>query len=336
MNKIILSFSLFLCLFGCANQKHKLEINDSVATTAAIGDSAREVAAEESAPAVVYRSTDAGISWTSFANGIPNDATASSFLVMGDRIFATTDYHGIYSIKEGEQQWKRVDDDLPEDIDINDIAAIGNTLVIGTLRHGIMLSKNNGKNWSYPAGKINNTAIRRFYAKGNTLLAGADNGIHKSLDNGNTWQHAWKGVQTNGFTELNDKIYAGLMNGSVMSEDRGTSWKYIYEPHALHDISNDGESIYAMTLGAGLKKSSNDGRTWEDVNGGFGPTNFYTFEVKRFGSRLYAAQWHGIYTSANGGKNWMRIKTGLPDSTAFTTLEVTQSGLIAGIGLRKK
>jgi hypothetical protein len=30
------------------------------------------------------------------------------------------------------------------------------------------------------------------------------------------------------------------------------------------------------------------------------------------------------------------IKDGLPDSTAFSTLEATPWGLIAGIGLRKK
>jgi photosystem II stability/assembly factor-like uncharacterized protein len=337
MIKFILAVGIGLCLFGCVNQKDKLESNfDSVVTTTPPADYPANIASQQSTPAVIYRSADGGMSWFSFATGIPDEANASSFLVIGDEIFATTDYHGIYSVREGEKQWKRIDEDLPKNTDINDIAFIGNTLVIGTQRHGVIISKNKGKNWSFPAVKINNTQMRSFYANGNALFAGADNGIHQLLDNGNTWEHVWKGVQTNGFTELNGKLYAGLMNGAIMSQDHGASWKYIYEPHTLHDISNDGESIYAMTLGAGLKKSNNNGLTWEDVNDGFGTLNFYTFEVKRYGNRLFAAQWHGIYTSANGGKNWMRISNGLPDSTAFTTLEVTRSGLIAGIGLRKK
>lgn len=336
MNKIIWAFCVYYCTVACTSREGKLmENHEQIAKTAGQTMQPEQDTVRQNTVAVIYRSTDAGFSWTPFDNGIPRDATASSYLLTGDRIFATTDYHGIYSIREAETDWERVDEDLPEDIDINDIALTGNTLVIGTLRHGVLLSKNNGRNWSYPTVAINNTQIRSFYAKGNTLLAGADNGIHQSLDNGNTWQHVWKNVQTNGFTELSGKIYAGLMNGAAMSEDNGANWKYIYQPHTLHDISNDGESIFAMTLGSGLKKTSNNGLSWENVNDGFGTLNFYTFDVKRFGNRLFAAQWHGIYTSANGGKNWMRIKNGLPDSTAFTTLEVTTTGLIAGIGLRK-
>jgi hypothetical protein len=91
-----------------------------------------------------------------------------------------------------------------------------------------------------------------------------------------------------------------------------------------------------MTLGAGLKKSNNDGLTWESVNAGMGTLNLYTFEIKHFNNKLFAAQWYGIYESGDWGRNWGLIKNGLPDSTAFTTLETTMNGLIAGIGLRKK
>lgn len=285
---------------------------------------------------VIYSSVDGGRTWNPFDNGVPKDATVSSFLILDDRIIASTDYHGIYSIQDGENVWKRLDDDLPDNIDINTISAIGNTLVIGTLNHGVLISKNKGKNWSYPTIQISNTHIRSFYKKGNVIFAGADNGIFQSVDNGNTWTHLWKGVQVNGFTELKGKIYAALMNGAVMSNDNGKSWKYVYKPHTLHDISTDGVSIYAMTLGDGLKKSSDDGLTWESVNNGLGTSNLYTFELKGYGNKIFAAQWHGIYVSDNFGKSWSLIKNGLPDSTAFTTLEPSKRGLITGIGLRKK
>ncbi len=156
------------------------------------------------------------------------------------------------------------------------------------------------------------------------------------MDNGNTWRQVYRGVQVNGFTELNYNIYAGVMNGAIMTNDEGLNWRYIYQPHTLHDISNDGESVYAMTLGDGLLKSKNDGMTWENVNNGLGTSNLYTFEVKNINKGLFAAQWNGIYYSNNGGKSWQLIKRGLPDSTAFTTLETTGFGLIAGIGLRKR
>jgi len=285
---------------------------------------------------VIYSSVDGGRSWMPFDNGIPHDATVSSFHIQDDLILAATDFNGIYSIRAGEMQWKRIDAGLSENIDINVISVIENTLIIGTHRHGILISKNNGKNWTNPAKQISGTSVRSLHAKGRILFAGTDNGIYRSMDNGNTWEHIWKGVQVNGFTEMNNMLFAAVMNGAIKSGNDGMNWEYVYKPNALHDISNDGENIYAMTLGAGLKKSGNQGITWESANNGLGTFNLYTFEIKKFQNKLFAAQWYGIYSSEDRGRNWKLIRNGLPDSTAFTTLETTKNGLIAGIGLRKK
>ena len=51
---------------------------------------------------IIYHSVDGGRTWMSFDNGIPFDATVSSFLVINNEIFATTDNHGIYLIKDGQ------------------------------------------------------------------------------------------------------------------------------------------------------------------------------------------------------------------------------------------
>ena len=247
----------------------------------------------------------------------------SAFLVTDENILASTDTNGIYSVKDGQSEWQRIDENLPPDIDINTISIIRNILIIGTFRHGILISKDYGKSWIYPVNNII-SPVRCMYAKENILFAGADDGIYKSADTGNQWDHIRKGVQVNGFTELNNDIYAALMNGAVKTSDNGQNWEYVYKPHTLHDISSDGQSIYAMTLGAGLRKSDNAGMTWRDAKFGMGTTNLYTFEVKKYSTRLYAAQWYGIYTSDNQGLSWRLIKDGLPDSTAFSTLETTK------------
>ncbi|WP_276371594.1 sialidase family protein [Chryseolinea sp. H1M3-3] len=285
---------------------------------------------------VIYISSDGGKTWMPFDNGIPEDATVSSFLVVDDKIFATTDYDGVYSSREGDREWRRIDENLPDNVDVNAISTLQNVFVIGTRKHGVMISKDNGRHWDNPVVQINNTAVRTLHATGNTLFAGADNGIYRSFDNGNTWQHVWKDIQVNGFTEMNNTIYAAVRNGAVMTRDNGANWQYVYQPHTLHDISTDGQRIYAMTLGDGLQKSDNSGLAWENANNGLGKQKLYTFEVKRFNNKIFAAQWDGIYASEDWGKSWSLIKNGLPDSTAFTTLEATRSGLIAGIGLRKK
>ena len=151
-----------------------------------------------------------------------------------------------------------------------------------------------------------------------------------------SWKQVYKEVQTNGFTVLNNKIYAALMNGAIVTHNEGTNWKYIYKKRALHDMSNDGESVYAMTLGDGLLESKDDGLTWENINSGFGVTKWYTFDVKNIDNQLFAAQWRGVYSMDKSGNTWQIIKNGLPDSTVFSTLKAASFGLIAGIGLRKK
>ncbi len=287
-------------------------------------------------PAIIYRSTDAGRTWMPYASGIPQEATVSSFIAVGNTTYATTDTHGIYVIKEGEASWHRIDTDLPENVDINAIALLNDVLFIGTYKNGILVSRNNGINWEQSSFSMSHTPIRCLISYSNLVFAGTDDGIYKSTDSGTTWTHVYKEVQTNGFTIFNNKIYAALMNGALMTSDEGATWHYIYKPLTLHDISNDGENVYAMTLGGGLLKSKNDGLTWENINIGFGEIKWYTFDVKNADNQLFAAQWHGIYSMAMNGTHWQIIKNGLPDSTAFSTLEVTPSGLIAGIGLRKK
>lgn len=180
-------------------------------------------------PSVIYRSTDGGKHWTSFDNGIPNDATVSSFLVAGNKILSSTDHHGIFVIHQGESQWQRIDQDLPQGIDINAITSIGNSLVIATLRHGILISTNGGKNWIYPSMKIKDVPFRCLLTKGSLLFAGADDGIYISSDRGHTWKQIYKDVQVNGFTVQGHQIYAALMNGAIATPDNGTTWKSVWK-----------------------------------------------------------------------------------------------------------
>ncbi len=317
-----------LVFVGCANEK-PTDVSDTISRPEGRHISNNTVE-------VIYLSTDGGSSWRPYAKGIPPRATVVAFHIMEKTIYTITNDNRIYSIKEGLENWLPVDNDLPANIDINAIISMGEVFILGTSGDGIFISSNNCRNWQNPARSFFSTPIRSLFAVNNTLLAGTDIGIYKSTDYGRTWSHTYKGGQVNGFTEVNDKIYAALVNGGALSVDAGSNWRYIYRPHTLHDISDDGESIYAMTLGAGLMKTKNDGLTWELVNKGLGTYNLYTFEIKNINSKLFAAQWYGIYSSNDGGKNWAIVKDGLPDSTAFTTLEVFGSNLIAGIGGRKE
>ena len=206
--------------------------------------------------------------------------------------------------------------------------------MIGTLKQGAFISTDGGLNWKPASQNINYTPIRAFIKSENKIIAGTDAGFFESHDWGNSWAHVFGEMQILGFTALNHKIYAAAYNGALMSEDEGLSWKYIYESDALHDIANDGTYIYAMTIGQELLQTKNDGMSWENAQNGLTrPANYYTNELKNIGEDIFSAQWIGIYHSSDNAKKW-KLLDNLPTATAFSTLEITDFGIISGISIR--
>ncbi|MEO1513438.1 MAG: hypothetical protein AAFV95_00450 [Bacteroidota bacterium] len=288
----------------------------------------------EEDPAVLYKSSDLGTNWTPFAKGIPKEATVSGIKQAGEKVYISTDYHGVFVISDGQDAWTSLQIDVPMGLDINCIEVEKDRILIGTFGHGVFLSTDGGSTWKRPAQNIVDVPIRAFAKSGARLYAGTDAGIYESVDLGNTWSPVFGKLQILGFTSLNGKLYAAAQNGALLCEGEPSNWKYIYEGDALHDIGNDGEYIYAMTIGQRLLKTKNDGVSWEAAQNGIAwPTNYYTNELQHIGTDVFSAQWIGVYHSSDHGNNW-RILNGLPDSTAFSTLEVTDMGMMAGISIR--
>lgn len=329
IHSIILRLVIFILLitsFGCQQKNINQEL-DSSSSMEAVKTSAAKP------PAVLYRSIDLGKTWSRFANGIPADATLSGIKQDGNKIYVTTDDHGVFISKDGLDNWMSLNSEALKGMDINCIEVDANNLVIGTLNQGVFISKDGGVSWS-PSKENIKSQIRAFIKSGEALYAGTDAGIFVSVDMGNIWKPIFGKMQILGFTSLNEKIYAATQHGAVMLDEDPSSWKSIYKGDALHDIGNDGKYIYAMTIGQQLLKTQNDGVRWENAQNGITyPANFYTNELQYIGNDIFSAQWIGIYHSQNNGESWKKL-TGLPDATAFSTLEVTDYGIIAGISIR--
>ncbi|GAB5550588.1 MAG: hypothetical protein Sapg2KO_01790 [Saprospiraceae bacterium] len=286
-------------------------------------------------PAVIYRTLDQGESWTTFADGLPSNATISGFTTFKDQVWASTDFHGLFVSNKGENNWKSRNNGLPTNIDVNTIMTSKQNLVIGTLNKGIFYSTDGGQNWQASKTDLSTIPIRAFIINKDKIIAGTDAGFYTSDDDGQSWTHLFGNQQILGITELDNKLYAAVFNGAMMSKNDGQTWEYIYRGDALHDISHDGTYIYAMTLGQALQRTKDDGQSWEIANDGMGTYNLYTFELKHFDTQQFAAQWIGIYNSKNHGNSWSLVDGPWPDSTAFGTLEITPYGLLAGVAMRK-
>jgi len=279
----------------------------------------------------VYRSKDGGKTWFSFSTGLPEDAAINGFLETGGHLYIATEAHGVF-VNRGGENWEDIGRLLPVGIDVNAIEVSEGLVVIGTSRHGIFSLKTGSPVWQHHAGALDKIPTRGLHAFQGKLFAATDTGIYRSGNRGQSWEPVHAGVQINGFASTGHKIYAAAMNGALLSEDGGSTWQYIYRPLALHDIATDGTRVFAMTLGDGLLASTNDGLFWQHVNTGLGRR--YTFEVVSEGDDLFAGQWTAVFHSGNTGVSWEPAGVGLPDSTAFTALANTWSGLLAGRGLR--
>ncbi len=326
---------LFILSTSChqktANERPNLPLNTEPIALSKLIDNTNKSAGN---PAVIYQSNDMGRTWSSFAKGIPADATLSSIQQFGNKVYVATDYHGIFVATNRQNNWIPLKSKNLKGLDINCLEVYANKLIIGTLRHGILVSDDGGLNWKQSKQGINTSPIRAFIKSENKLYAGTDSGIFESFDTGNTWSHSFGQLQILGFTSLNDKIYAATQNGVLMKERGAKNWTAIYNGDALHDIGNDGKYIYAMTIGQQLLKTQNDGIVWENAqNGIIRPPNYYTNELQHIGNNIFSAQWIGIYHSSDNGNSW-RMLDGLPDSTAFSTLAITDFGILAGISIR--
>ncbi|SDF03150.1 sialidase family protein [Chitinophaga filiformis] len=275
----------------------------------------------------IYRSVDQGESWQHIDKGFPAAAVVNDFAFHKGMYFAGTEGHGVYVSKDHLRSWNKTGTGLPADIKIDAIEGIGDVLVLGSNQHGIYVSTDNGAGWHASNDGLTNRTVRCLYVYGTSILAGTNDGIFISRNKGKTWKHVLADMQVNGFTALNGKLYAGVNKGILLSVDNGDSWRSIFNAHTLHNISNDGEYIFALCYGPIVLKTKDDGAHW--IQSDKGLPELYTFQLQRTEERLIACQWDGIYKSDNNGGSWEKSSNGLPPGLAFTELLITNDGIIA-------
>src|SRR5688500_13692109 len=93
---------LLLTLVACQNMPAPLEQQHKEANTSLL---VQDTAKSEE---VIYRSTDKGATWAPFAAGLPPDARVSGFATKGNKIFASTDRHGVFVTQDGLNDWKAI------------------------------------------------------------------------------------------------------------------------------------------------------------------------------------------------------------------------------------
>jgi photosystem II stability/assembly factor-like uncharacterized protein len=242
--------------------------------------------------------------------GIPGDPST---------YYLSTAAGGVWKSGNGGQTWESVFDDQP-------VSSIGS----------VVLASGNPNIVFVGSGEAN--------IRGNV---GEGNGIYRSRDGGETWDHVWKAEGQIGTIVVSpnddDVIFAAALGspfgagperGVYRSTDGGDSWErvlYVDEDTGASDVAFDESNPNIMFAGmwqtrrypwdmisggegSGLYMSRDGGDTWKKLQGGGLPEGIWGKVGVRVAptnpDRVYAlieAEEGGLFRSDNGGNSWERI-----------------------------
>ena len=214
---------------------------------------------------------------------------------------------------------------------LNNLPANG----LQTTRKGNSIYKSNDKaaTWTATGAGINSVTFNGLVFDPITpanVYASTLQGLYKSTDGGNQWQHLNSGFFSTYAIAINPvtpaTLYAGTDFGVFKSTDSGTTWQ----------LKNNGFQSFVPTIVVhpqtpqtvfagtrdGMFKSVYGAETWTALNNGmlfpqYGtqppPVNKVLMD-RTNPQILYAAIQRGFFKTIDGGANWTKAQSGLPVS----------------------
>jgi photosystem II stability/assembly factor-like uncharacterized protein len=306
---------------------------------------------------VVFKSTDGGKTWNALNVSKAQDLSFPGLIVdpvKPSTLYAYTYYEGFMNSTDGGKNWNLIHTVL-SDVGVNVLVSDPvktATLYAGTVS-GIYKSTDGGANWSginsglptesyedvvYPIG-VNTLATAA--ADPQTLYAGTDQGIFRSIDDGTSWTDVNTGLPELTINTLAidpadpHTLYAGtyashLANSTsggkvYKSTDGGKSWNLVYmdsSSKSINVIAIDPIKPNILFLGTGksFEKSIDGGRNWISCLSGITNTwiNVLAYDPS-IPNRLYMAEGDNVlYQSIIGSRKWNKVHTFVDATQVFS------------------
>jgi photosystem II stability/assembly factor-like uncharacterized protein len=274
----------------------------------------------------VFKTTDAGKSWSALDSGLANTTVYSLAIAPSDPTGQTLyagahagSYQGVYKSTDGGGTWR--------DIGLPNIDALSlviepkekesNTIFAGTTNNGVYKSTNGGTSW-----RAVNYVLKPRLANYSSLTVTTVNSLVIAQPTSTTPQALYAGTYWGGVF----RCYSG--GGSWRAVNTGLTNTLVY---ALAIDPTDPRMLYAAT-NEGVYKTINAGASWTSVSKGLpGYPAEYGGRVYSVQSlavdpskprTLYAGTIKGVYQTKDGGISWSALGSGLPDYTSLPSLAI--------------
>ena len=224
----------------------------------------------------IYRSTDNGITWN---KTITPDSIDVISMVINSRghIFAACPSGGILKSTDNGNSWQLCG---LAGISMYSIGISKNGILFGgAYGYGVYRSTDNGLNWNsiMPSGIIFAITIDSY---DRIYVGGYGTGVFRSTDFGNTWNDVNNGLLNHDIKSISlspiGNLYVGTdytsdTQGLYLSTDGGNSWTKTglsIPPSVQSIVFNSDGHLFLIGPGDGLRRSTDNGISWELLNAG--------------------------------------------------------------------
>lgn len=264
----------------------------------------------------VYRSTDAGQTWSKAGAGLPAALRIEALARLDGVDLAGTD-RGLFVSGDGGLTWSRPTRGVPEEVKVYGLTAAGDTLYAATGR-GVWRSTDRGQSWASASADLATIRCLGVTSHDGAVYAGTDrHGVWVLRQPGGQWSAAREGLpasaQVFGLVVHAEKLFAALYTKGIYRFDSSAQrWTPAGDERPLRVTASD-RHLFAGRNPGGVFTTADGGVTWQDANAGL-PPNAATWTLARIGATvlLGTAGPAGLLRWDDTTRTWRPAIAGLP------------------------
>jgi photosystem II stability/assembly factor-like uncharacterized protein len=279
---------------------------------------------------IIFQSADGGRTWQDAGAGIPADELVLSFFTHGNDIYLGTE-NGLYRSAASITPIWRKDLLLPHRVTNFFNGRAG--LYAISYGSGIFQDVLGAGLWKNVTESLENkNLLTALETPEGLLFAGADNGIYKSADGGQSWKQVYDGGLVLDIVASEGELIAGGMQGVLRSTDGGERWECVLDENILIKKTARLNDRFVAILGTRdhtkiipegvthrLRASDDSGKTWYRLDRAPMPLSCANamdeslssardiYDIVQAGDELFCSFDTGIFRSSDQGKTWRLV-----------------------------